>query len=156
MISYLCLGSNLGDSELLLKSAQTELCHRGISILRCSKSRRSKAYGFTEQQDFLNQVLEVETKLSAGQLLDACKSIERSLGREQGFRWGPRLIDIDILFYGAECITSEALQIPHGDLHNRHFVLVLLMELIPSFQHPILKKSIKELYENISHSGGDI
>jgi 2-amino-4-hydroxy-6-hydroxymethyldihydropteridine diphosphokinase len=93
----------------------------------------------------LNQVLKVKTSLTPQELIDEILKIEKSLGRERQEKYGPRLIDIDILFFDNEVIKSKSLTIPHPQLHNRRFVLVPLNEIAPRFIHPVLKKSIAQL-----------
>lgn len=125
---------------------------RNISISRLSRIRETKPYGKLDQADFLNQVIEIETKLSATELLTACQKVESQLKRERLEKWGPRTIDIDILFYGNEIIEQEALRIPHPDLENRSFVMEPLNELSPDFVHPVLKKSVNQIYKDLKES----
>lgn len=146
MIAYLCLGSNMDDPPSQLATAVEYLkMIPGMQILRQSQILRSSPYGYAEQADFFNIALEIEYLLDANTLLKTLKSAENALGREQSWHWGPRRIDLDILFYGHEIVDTEDLTIPHPDLHNRRFVLDLLVELIPDFIHPRLGQSMKEL-----------
>lgn len=153
MKAYLGLGSNLGNRmqnmEVAVKFLSSD---RNISISRLSRIRETKPYGKLDQADFLNQVIEIETKLSATELLTACQKVESQLKRERLEKWGPRTIDIDILFYGNEIIEQEALRIPHPDLENRSFVMEPLNELSPDFVHPVLKKSVNQIYKDLKES----
>lgn len=153
MKAYLGLGSNLGNRmqnmEVAVKFLSSD---RNISISRLSRIRETKPYGKLDQADFLNQVIEIETKLSATELLTACQKVEDQLKRERLEKWGPRTIDIDILFYGNEIIEQEALRIPHPDLENRSFVMEPLNELSPDFVHPVLKKSVNQIYKDLKES----
>ncbi|MEY4875951.1 MAG: 2-amino-4-hydroxy-6-hydroxymethyldihydropteridine diphosphokinase, partial [Bacteroidota bacterium] len=106
---------------------------------------RTKAWGNENQNDFLNQCLIIETELSAESCLQKILLIEQNLGRKREEKWGPRTIDIDILFFNSEIVDKPNLQIPHPYLHLRRFTLAPLHELIPDFIHPILKKNISEL-----------
>ena len=90
------------------------------------------------------------TSLPPEELLNIIKGIEKELGREKGEKWGPRIIDIDILFYGEKIINSPSLTIPHPYLHERAFVLIPLTEIAPEFAHPVLKKKVKELKEKVA------
>ena len=150
MLVYLGLGTNQGEREENFYRAITELeSLPETKILRKSSIIETIPWGLKEQPDFLNFVLEVETQLSPRFLLESCLDIERKLGRVRDIRWGPRLIDIDILLYGNRIIEETDLVIPHEYLHKRQFVLCSLMELIPEFVHPKLKKSIDTLYKEI-------
>lgn len=111
------------------------------------------AWGKTDQGDFLNVVCQLETDLSPQELLQSCQSIEGQLGRIRYEHWGPRTIDIDILFYGYQIIDEEDLQVPHPYLQDRAFVLVPLNDLARSFIHPLLKQSIADLLQRVDKSG---
>lgn len=153
MKAYLGLGSNLGNRMQNMEVAVKFLSSDpNISISRLSRIRETKPYGKLDQADFLNQVIEIETKLSATELLTACQKVEGQLKRERLEKWGPRTIDIDILFYGNEIIEQEALRIPHPDLENRSFVMEPLNELSPDFVHPVLKKSVNQIYKDLKES----
>jgi len=144
---YLGLGSNIGDSELHITQAL-----RLISEI-CEVKKKSQLYltepiGNRDQNWFLNCVVEIETELDPKHLLAAIKSIERTLGRVETFKKGPRIIDIDILFFGDQIVQTKNLIIPHPLLQERLFVLQPMMDLNADFVHPVLKKSIQELYKN--------
>jgi 2-amino-4-hydroxy-6-hydroxymethyldihydropteridine diphosphokinase len=130
--AYVGLGSNLGDRERLIGHA-AELIGAG----RLSTVIETEPWGYGNQPMFLNAVAEVETQLSARQLLDHLLDVERRLGRERvGPRWGPRTIDLDLLLYGDETIDEPGLVVPHPRLINREFVLRPLAELVPSLKIP--------------------
>ena len=124
-----------------------------IRVLRVSGVYETDPWGFEDQPAFLNQAVEIETDLLPQELLAILKGIEETLGRVFTFRYGPRLIDIDILFYGSEIISLPDLQIPHPNLQERAFVLVPLAELIPEFIHPLFLSSIKQLMLNLGSVG---
>ncbi|NLB72121.1 MAG: 2-amino-4-hydroxy-6-hydroxymethyldihydropteridine diphosphokinase [Chloroflexi bacterium] len=148
---YLGLGTNLGDRRANLEKAIKAINQKMI-VLRKSSVYETKAWGYTEQPDFLNQVIEVSTDLSPLSLLNFLKRTETELGRVENFRYGPRLIDVDILFYGELIRNTARLQIPHPKLHERAFVLVPMAELEGEFVHPVLEKTIAELLENVDAS----
>ncbi|MFT5915203.1 MAG: 2-amino-4-hydroxy-6-hydroxymethyldihydropteridine diphosphokinase [Flammeovirgaceae bacterium] len=145
MQTFLLLGGNLGDRLLNLKLATEAISTTCGEIIKSSSIYETLAWGVTEQPNFLNQVIEINSKLEAYQLLTQINKIEKNLGRERHQRWHERTIDIDILYYGNECFNSETLIIPHKELHNRKFTLVPLAEIAPNFMHPILKSSNLQL-----------
>ena len=145
---YLLLGSNINDRQKMIRLAIDEISSRVGTIGQSSSLYESEPWGFTADQDFLNQVIRVETMLSPTKLLEEILDIEISLGRtrmenEQGY--ASRSIDIDILFYNNEIIREEHLDIPHPKIHERLFTLVPLCELDESFIHPVHCKSLGEL-----------
>ena len=142
---FLGLGSNIGDKEEHIRKALTLLANI-CKVRRTSHLYLTEPVGYTEQDWFLNCVVVVETDVEAKKLLSSIKSIERKLGRTKTVKKGPRIIDIDILFYGDCVVNSKNLVIPHPLLQERLFVLQPMMDLNPGFVHPVLKKTIHELY----------
>ncbi|WP_299228452.1 2-amino-4-hydroxy-6-hydroxymethyldihydropteridine diphosphokinase [Sulfurihydrogenibium sp.] len=148
---YLGLGSNVGDRLLNLNKA-IELLSGKIQILKKSKIYVSKAVGYTDQPDFYNMVLYGRTDLSPEELFNFIKDVEKNAGRVYRFHWGPREIDIDILFYNDLVYKSDKLNIPHPRLHERDFVLLPLIELNPKLFHPVLNKRVSDLKEFMENS----
>jgi 2-amino-4-hydroxy-6-hydroxymethyldihydropteridine diphosphokinase len=154
-IVYIGIGSNLGD--------KVEQCEKGISeILRVDRTRllarsslfKTQPIGYTSQDWFVNGVIKIETDLEPLDLLQSLKAIESRLGRGETFRWGPRVIDLDILFFDEHEIQTEQLQIPHPLLHERQFVLTPLVEIDRILIHPVLKKTVQELLEDLKEDQG--
>lgn len=144
---FLSIGSNEGNrlKNILLsiiKISQLE----DTFIENISSVYETEPYGVKEQNSFLNLVILIQTKLSPRELFENLKMIENEIGRIDRGRWQPREIDIDILFYDKLIMNEEDLQIPHADLHNRIFVLEPFCEIEPELIHPVLGKSIKELF----------
>jgi len=137
-------GTNIAKRIDHLKHAENEM-HRIGEIINISSVYESKAWGETNQQDFLNQVIHVETKLTAIECLDIIQLIEKERLRERKKHWGPRTLDIDILFFNNEIINSKRLIIPHAFIAERLFVLLPLSEILETFIHPVLGKEIKHL-----------
>ena len=142
------LGSNVGDRELFLDQAIDIIKNDFGQILSQSSLYESEAWGKEDQQDFLNIAIVITTLLKPKDLLLKIKEVERYLGRVKKEHWGPRNIDIDILFYGQEVIDIPGLKIPHVELQNRNFVLIPLLEIIGDKIHPVLKLSVEEMYLN--------
>jgi 2-amino-4-hydroxy-6-hydroxymethyldihydropteridine diphosphokinase len=126
--SYLALGANLGDRLANLRQGVSLLEERGAHLLRSSRVYETEPVG-PPQPDYLNVVIEVETDLSPRGLLIACLAVEQAMGRVRGERWGPRVIDVDILTFGDLDVEEPDLQIPHPRMHERGFVMIPLMEL---------------------------
>lgn len=134
---FIGLGSNLGDSTAKLAEAIAWLsCHPQIELLRHTETIHTAPWGVVDQPDFVNAVAEVSTELAPLMLLDELQRAEAELGREPGPRWGPRVIDLDILLYGDEVVQVEVLQIPHPRLTQRRFVVEQLLELDPGLRLP--------------------
>jgi len=142
---YLLLGSNMGNSGERLVDAKHYLEQYCGRLLRSSSVYRTGAWGNEDQPDFLNQVLEMETGLQPGTLMEKILEIEELMGRVRTEKNAPRIIDIDILFYGHEIIRKPMLVIPHPAIQLRRFVLIPLQELVSDFVHPVFEKTIKTL-----------
>ncbi len=150
--AYLALGTNLGNRQANLKIAKDRLS-AGIEIVKESSIYETAPWGYTDQPQFLNQVIQVRTDFNPFILLWQLKIIERKMGRVKTFRNGPRLIDLDILFYEQRVIDKFYLQIPHPRLHERAFVLIPLAEIAPELIHPVLGLSVQELLSRINSEG---
>jgi 2-amino-4-hydroxy-6-hydroxymethyldihydropteridine diphosphokinase len=142
---FLLLGSNLGNKRAVLEQTANIIGFRVGKIFASSSFFETEPWGNADQPSFVNQVIGVTSLLGAKDLLDVCKKIEKEMGRESNEKWGPRLIDIDILFFGNDIIESDALSIPHPQLHLRRFTLEPLHEIASELVHPIFKKTISEL-----------
>ena len=145
---YLGLGSNLGDKEKNLQKA-IALLEEKLDVLKTSPFYLTEPAYYLKQNTFVNAALHAQTHLSPQKLLKIVQSIEARLGRKRHIRYGPRTIDIDILFYGNEIISERELQIPHPLLQERWFVLKPLCDLNPALIHSVLQKSVAELLEEI-------
>lgn len=142
---YLLLGTNIGDLKENLSRAIGLIEANGIRILKKSKIYKTKPWGVEDQPDFLNLALEVESGLSAIELMRTLKLIEIQMGRKKTEkRWRPRLIDIDIIFWGDKTIAHAELEIPHRDFFNRPFAVKILSEIAPDFKPPGTTKALKE------------
>lgn len=156
LIYYLLLGSNMNDP-----AGQLELALQHISalpelkVLQQSSLKRSKPYGKHDQDDFYNQALKLESTLDPQAMISSLLKIETEMGRQRGEKWGPRLIDIDILLIQDMIIETENLTVPHYDMHNRAFTLKLLCEIAPDAVHPKLNKTIAELKQDLELAGGN-
>ena len=128
--AYLGLGTNMGDKQAYLKEACKIISDNpNINIVKISKVYKTKAWGYTNQDDFLNICIEVDTNLSPEELLEVCHEVENKLNRVRVIRWGPRTIDVDILFFNNIISTDENLILPHPRIKERAFVLIPLMDL---------------------------
>lgn len=151
--TYLLLGSNLGNRELLLENAMKMIEREIGEIFATSSVYETAAWGKTDQPNFLNLALGVQTSLTPIELLNSVMAIENKLGRIREEKWGARIIDIDVILYGNEIVSlGDILKIPHIEMHNRRFVLQPLAEIAPNQIHPILKKTILELLEDLNDS----
>ena len=148
--TILHIGSNVGDAKANLDRCVELIKERIGECMSLSSIYLTQAWGLEDQNDFLNQALEISTTLGLELVLEKCIEIEAEMGREKNVKWGPRIIDIDIIFYGEEVMESTSLTVPHPRMHNRNFVLYPLAEIIPEWKHPILGKSIAELKESSS------
>jgi len=116
-------------------------------VKKCSSIITTKPVGKTDQPDFMNCVVEIETELKPEELLKNCRMSKEKMGRKRREKWGARIIDLDIIFYNNEIIKTENLTIPHPEILNRKFILESMKEIAPEFVHPIKKKKIEELYK---------
>ena len=151
-LAYLSLGSNTKNKEQLIEQAVGLInLSENVKLVRTSALYETEPWGVKNQNWFLNLAAEIKTSLSASELLEKMQLIEKTLGRDRTkeIRWGERPIDIDIIFYGHEIVNLPNLTVPHINMHNRAFVLVPLLELIPDFTHPVLNKTVSEIYDSL-------
>ncbi|MCK6551249.1 2-amino-4-hydroxy-6-hydroxymethyldihydropteridine diphosphokinase [Myxococcota bacterium] len=152
--AFLGLGANLGDPRAQLEDALRRLERPDLTIVRVAPFYRSRPVGPPGQPDYVNSAAEIETTLSPEALLDAAKGVEADLGRVTLMRWGPRVIDVDILIYGTVCVDTPRLVIPHRELANRRFVLAPLADLAPDLVVPGAGKSVRELLASLADDPG--
>lgn len=145
---YLLLGANLGNPKDQLETATEMISLQLGDIQDRSALYRSSAWGVQNQPDFYNQVLSVQTKYTASEVLSICQGIEKDLGRTRGQKWGARIIDIDILYFNNKIIDRTDLHIPHPYLHQRRFTLLPLCEIAPNYIHPKMGQTNKQLLAN--------
>jgi 2-amino-4-hydroxy-6-hydroxymethyldihydropteridine diphosphokinase len=153
-IVHIGIGSNLGNRQENCLEAIRRLKQSGLSVLKRSSMIETEPWGVTDQPHFINMAIETETDLGPDELLLLLKNIEKTMGREETAHWGPRVIDLDILFYDDRIIDSADLKIPHPHLHERDFVLRPLREIAPEKIHPVLKKTICELMAQTPKQSG--
>jgi len=143
---FIAIGSNLGDREANCRSAIEHL--KGdprVRVIKESAFYETEPWGKTEQPAFINAAVEIETDLAPKELLALLKNIEDRVGRKARERWGPREIDLDIIFYGDRVIKEEGLTIPHPEAHNRRFVIEPIAEMAPEFIHPVLEEKLYDI-----------
>ena len=148
--AYIGIGSNLGSKEENCRNAVKLLIENGIKVTSLSSGIRTEPWGVTDQPEFVNMAIRIETVLEPEDLLKLLKKIERDMGRRTTMRWGPRLIDLDILFYDELVLKTPVLEIPHPGITERYFVLKPLAEIAPGLVHPVVKKTIRELLTSIN------
>lgn len=146
--AYVAIGSNMGEKEKYLQEAIKGLAdHDQIVVTQTSTLITTEPYGGVEQDSFLNGMVEIKTLLTPHELLDYLHELEQNAGRERIVRWGPRTLDLDIVFYDKLVMEDDVLIIPHVDMENRDFVLRPMVELNANFRHPILQKTMKQLLD---------
>ena len=149
MSIFIALGSHLGNKEKNLKDALKLLEKKGVRVRRVSGFIRTRPYGVTDQPDFLNAVAEIETDKSPAELLQLLLQTEQEMGRKRVRRWGERNIDLDLLLYDDRIIDLPELKVPHPDMQNRDFVLYPLAQIAPDAVHPVLRKTVGELWKEL-------
>ncbi len=148
---YIGIGSNLGDRlENIMKAV--DQVERYMKVTARSGIYETEPVGGIRQGMFLNCVIEVLTDIPPHELFDLLKLTEKELGRVEEVKWGPRLIDLDILTYNDEVVEEKNLTVPHREMHKRRFALIPLQEIAPDFIHPVLKKKIPEMLKDIKES----
>ena len=154
-VAYISLGSNLDDRLSYLKGAIAEL-HKDerISINKISSIYETDPVGYTNQGNFLNIVVKLETDYEVEQLLQKCLQIKLELGRERKIRWGPRTIDLDILLYNQDNIETDDLSVPHPRMHERAFVIIPLLEIEPNIELPAMELPLQKVLEHIPDKEG--
>ena len=153
VITVLSLGSNVGDRLKNLDLSKTAIYNLIGLIQLSSNIYETEPWGVDNQDSYLNQVISVQTNLSPYELLDNIQQIEMDLGRIREIHYGPRTIDIDILYYGERIIDNENLKIPHPHIQKRRFILVPLSEILPQMHHPLLKKTNLKLLDTVKDDG---
>jgi 2-amino-4-hydroxy-6-hydroxymethyldihydropteridine diphosphokinase len=152
--AFVGLGSNLGERELQIRRAVDELAKLPRTVLvHVSSLYDTDPVGVVEQPPYLNAVAWLETELAPRELLWNLLLVEQRLGRVRSQKWGPRVIDLDILFYGALVVAEDDLVVPHPEAHRREFVLAPLAELDPDFVHPILDQTVSKLLRRLKSDG---
>lgn len=143
---FIAIGSNLGDREANCRSAIERLKYAPrVRVIKESSLKETEPWGRTDQPAFINAAVEIETDLPPKELLALLKDIEGRIGRKARERWGPREIDLDVIFYGERVIKEEGLTIPHPQAHKRLFVIEPIAELAPDFVHPVLREKVDDI-----------
>jgi 2-amino-4-hydroxy-6-hydroxymethyldihydropteridine diphosphokinase len=149
-IVHIGIGSNIGNRQENCREAVRQLASRGVKVVKQSSMIETEPWGVADQPRFINMAVEAETDLAPENLLTALKDIEAAMGRTDAVRWGPRVIDLDILFYDDLVVDTAELKIPHPHLHARMFVLGPLSEIVPDKVHPVLGKTVRDLFKGLS------
>jgi 2-amino-4-hydroxy-6-hydroxymethyldihydropteridine diphosphokinase len=145
-LTYIAFGSNKGDKLGYLRSALQEILSDGNnSFVQCSSIYETLPFGYKNQENFFNAAVKIKTSYQLIELLDSLKSIEKKLGRGKSPKWGPREIDLDILFYNDLIFANDRITVPHKEITNRDFVLIPLCEIAPDYFHPVLKQKICDI-----------
>jgi 2-amino-4-hydroxy-6-hydroxymethyldihydropteridine diphosphokinase len=146
IICYIGIGSNLGDALQNCRHAMESLsCINGITLIQISSFYKTEPVGIVEQDYFVNAVIEIKTTFLVRDLWGTLQKIEKSMGRERGAKGGPRIIDLDLLFYGGDIIQEAGFTVPHPELHKRRFVLEPMNEIASYFIHPVFGISVRGL-----------
>jgi len=148
-IAYIGIGSNLGNRQKNCLRAIELLQKKDIIVTKRSSLYETEPWGVKDQPRFINMAVEIDTSLEPKELLKILKNIEKELGREKSSKWGPRIIDLDILLFDDIILNKDNLKIPHPLMHERDFVLRPLCEIAPDIYHPLLKMSMHELMQKI-------
>lgn len=149
--AFIALGSNMGDKDAHLLFGVEELKKvKQIQVENVSSFIKTEPYGYTEQDVFLNGACMVRTTLTPEELLDVCQHIEAEAKRVRKIHWGPRTLDLDVLFYDQEIIATERLNVPHPDMANRDFVLKPMAELAPWWGHPVTHKTMQQMLNELN------
>jgi len=152
--AYLLIGGNLGNRERNLSTAREFIEQYCGPVIKASSLYETAAWGKIDQPSFLNQAIEIETRLGAEQLMKQVLEIEELMGRVRKEKYGPRIIDIDILLFNKEQFDLPFLKIPHPEMQNRRFALTPLAEIAADLQHPVFKKSISRLLKECTDKLG--
>lgn len=157
MLVYIGIGSNLGDKRSNCDQAVDRVGRiRGCRLMGCSPWFLTRPVGVEGQDWYLNGVASLETEISAHDLLAGLLAVESAMGRVRAGKWGPRIIDLDLLLFGEEIIRDVDLQVPHPFMHTRRFVLVPMVHLAPQLIHPVLGRSMADLLNRLEGEGQDV
>ena len=153
--AYVALGSNLGDRQAYLRSGIDGVkAHPLCRVEEVAPVYVTAPYGGVKQEDFLNTVMKVKTLLEPEQLLDVLQGLERKAGRERKIHWGPRTLDLDVLFFDGRILETPRLTVPHPDLENRDFVLKPLCDIAPGLVHPVNGKTAYRMLKELEEKTG--